>query len=248
MAINTFQRAMLAVAAVAILQGCSDKPYVFSLADFFVAKTLPYDSPLQVIYRIDDHRFVTLERYRDCNHGETYYNDTRAGIRRHLGRGAFENYQGRLINADPTGRNLVFPKALPQGTVCGNGERGCTVGLAYSTNGGKSFSGVTYMENSSSPFEKSKGYAIFVTSNQFYVANRSAGGDAYVEEYPLVPGIDLSKPYPPGVHGSTFAASKRPEVFAKLRTPSGQDRITCDVSIKPTNPDAPLQPKGAGVR
>ena len=41
-----------------------------------------YDVPAQVIYRIDDHRFISLENYSDCNHGDTYYNDTKEGIRR----------------------------------------------------------------------------------------------------------------------------------------------------------------------
>ncbi|MGK3144644.1 T6SS immunity protein Tli3 family protein, partial [Pantoea sp. C2G6] len=28
-----------------------------------------FDVPPQVIYRIDDHRFFTLENYKDCAHG-----------------------------------------------------------------------------------------------------------------------------------------------------------------------------------
>ncbi|PLR29019.1 T6SS immunity protein Tli3 family protein, partial [Chimaeribacter arupi] len=32
----------------------------------------------QVVYRIDDHRFFTLEQYKDCTSGGlVYYNDTR---------------------------------------------------------------------------------------------------------------------------------------------------------------------------
>jgi hypothetical protein len=123
---------ILSVAAI----GCAAKqPWSFNLADFLSAKELPYDSPPQVIYRIDDHRFVTLEHYRDCNHGDAFYNDTRTGIRSYLGRGNVENFQGRIINADSTGRNLAFPAATPPYTVCGNGERGCNPTMAYSTDG-----------------------------------------------------------------------------------------------------------------
>ncbi|WP_243771542.1 hypothetical protein [Burkholderia sp. D-99] len=240
--------AVAIIALVTLMQGCTapePKRSIFSLSDFrsSALKELPYDSPPQVIYRIDEYRFVTLERYRDCYHGESYYNDTRAGIRKFLGRGLFENFQGRIINADPTGENIVLPLAYPDGLVCGNGEKGCVVPFWYSANGGKTFATKVYMDHSFNAFEDSKDYSIFVTKDRLYVANRSADNDAYVAEYPMMPGIDLSGPYPPGVKRGSFAASKRPGVFSKLRTPSGQDRITCDASIKPTNPDAPLVPQ-----
>ncbi|WP_230947735.1 hypothetical protein [Burkholderia territorii] len=236
------------IALVVLMQGCTTQTprhASFGLGDFMSSalKELPYDSPPQIIYRIDDHRFVTLENYRDCYHGDSYYNDTRAGIRKYLGRGMFENFQGRIVNADPSGTNIVFPLAYPDGLVCGNGEKGCVVPFWYSTDGGKTFATKVYMDHSFNAFEDSEDYSIFVTKDRLYVANRSADDDAYVLEYPMVPGIDLSKPYPPGVKGGSFAASKRPGVFSKIRTPSGQDRIVCDASIKPTNPDAPLVPR-----
>ncbi|WP_126286709.1 MULTISPECIES: T6SS immunity protein Tli3 family protein [Burkholderia cepacia complex] len=237
-------RASVVAVALVVTQGCAPKkanePFVFMLSDFMSAKKLPYDSPPQVIYRIDDHRFVTLEHYRDCNHGETFYNDTRAGIRQQLGRGDLENYQGKLINADPTGRNLAFPAAAPPHLA--TNDRGWAVALMYSTDGGKTFGSVDYMEHSFDPYEDSKDYAVFVTKDRLYVANRSADNDAYVVQYPMVANIDLSKPYPNGISGASFAMSKRPGIFLKLRTPSGQDRLTCDQSIKPTNPDAALVP------
>ncbi|VWB13497.1 hypothetical protein BLA14095_00343 [Burkholderia lata] len=233
---------------VALMQGCTAqelKRPVFRLGDFMSSrlKELPYDSPPQVIYRIDEHRFVTLEHYRDCRYGDAYYNDTRADIRKYLGRGHFENFQGRVINADSSGMNIVLPLAYPPRAICGNGEKGCVVPFWYSTDGGKTFTTKVYADHSFDPFMDSKDYSFFVTKDRLYVANRSADNDAYVVEYPMVPGIDLSKPYPPGVRGGSFAASKRPGIFSKLRTPSGQDRITCDASIKPTNPDAPLLPQ-----
>ncbi|OXI31602.1 hypothetical protein CFB89_19445 [Burkholderia sp. AU16741] len=235
-------RNLVIVALMLMMQACStQKPHSFNLADFLSAKELPYDSPPQVIYRIDDHRFVTLERYRDCYHGETFYNDTKTSIRRKLGRGTVENFQGRIINADPTGMNLVFPSAVAPYTVCG--DRGCNPVMAYSTDGGNTFHGMVYARHIYKPFEDSKRFTVAATKDKLFVAQVDYGdedGDPYVKEYPLLPNIDLSKPYPAGVRSSTFLASKRPGLFSKLRTPSGQDRITCDSSIKPTNPDAPL--------
>ncbi|WP_080412894.1 hypothetical protein [Burkholderia ubonensis] len=237
-------RVIVVTAALMAIQGCSPKkatePFVFMLSDFMNAKVLPYDSPPQVIYRIDDHRFVTLEHYRDCNHGETFYNDTRAGIRQQLGRGDVENYQGSLINADPTGRNLVFPAAAPPHLA--TNDRGWAVELMYSTDGGKTFSSVNYMEHSFDPFEDSKGYTVLVTKDRLYVAKRWGDDDSYVIQYPMLPGIDLSKPYPAGVKGGSFSLSNRPRAFMNLHTPSGQEQLSCDRSVKPTNPDAPLVP------
>ncbi|WP_396333005.1 hypothetical protein [Burkholderia anthina] len=235
-------RNLVIVALMLLMQACSaQRPYSFSLADFLSAKELPYDSPPQVIYRLDDHRFVTLERYRDCYHGETFYNDTKANIRKRIGIGLFEDFQGRIVNADPSGMNIVLPLAFPPRISCG--DRGCAVPLWYSTDGGTTFHLLTYMPHSFRPFEDSKRYTIAATKEKLFVAQVDYGdedGDSYVKEYPLLPNIDLSKPYPPGVRSSTFMASKRPGLFSKLRTPSGQDRITCDASIKPTNPNAPL--------
>ncbi|WP_080429882.1 hypothetical protein [Burkholderia ubonensis] len=232
------------------IQGCSPKkanePFVFMLSDFMNAKVLPYDSPPQVIYRIDDHRFVTLEHYRDCNHGETFYNDTRVGIRQQLGRGDVENYQGNLINADSTGRNLVFPAAAPPHMA--TNDRGWAVELLYSTDGGKTFKSMDYMEHSFDLFEDSKGYVIAATRDKLYVAKKYqyrtdlTDYDLMVDQYPLDPAVDLRKPYPPGFRSEGAWASKRKILPNGLRTPSGQNQFTCDSAIKPTNPDAPLVP------
>ncbi|WP_244107267.1 T6SS immunity protein Tli3 family protein [Burkholderia anthina] len=241
---------VLIIALLALTQGCTaqtPRRPTFGLGDFMSSalKELPYDSQPQVIYRIDDHRFVTLERYRDCYHGESYYNDTHAGIRKFLGRGMFENFQGRIINADPTGANVVLPLAYPNGLVCGDGEKGCVVPFWYSTDGGKTFATKVYADHSFNSFEDSRRYTFAATKDKLFFAQVDYGnenGSAYVKEYPLIPGIDLSRPYPPGVRGSTFSTSKRPNYLYGVVTLSGQDRIACDTSIKPTNPDASLLP------
>ncbi len=250
MVTNRMRYAMVLVIALAMTQGCSPKkssePFVFMLSDFMNAKVLPYDSPPQVIYRIDDHRFVTLEHYRDCNYGETFYNDTRAGIRKQLGRGDVENYQGRLINADPTGKNLAFPGSAPPHFAAP--DKGVAVELLYSTDGGKTFDLMEYMDHSSDPFEDSKDYTVAVTSDKLFVAKKyqyredRPDYDLMVDQYPLDPAVDLGKPYPPGFHSDGAWASKKKLLPDGLRTPSGEDRLTCDPSIKPTNPDAPLVP------
>ncbi|OLL29064.1 hypothetical protein BTH42_24330 [Burkholderia sp. SRS-W-2-2016] len=238
MAIKGMRCTVIALPLLALLQGCtgkkSDEPYVFMLSDFMAAKELPYDSPPQVIYRIDDHRFVTLERYRDCYHGDTWYNDTRTHIRKYLGRAGIEGYQGMLFNADPTGRNLVFPSGSPPNIA--TIDRGWTVEMMYSTDGGKTFDALDYMPHSFNPFSESKRYAVYVDRDRVYVEKRR-NTDSYVESYPLIPGFiyDGKSDIPDNKH-----VEEDTMVPSGLRTPSGDDRIHCDASIKPTNPDAPL--------
>ncbi|MFK0379769.1 hypothetical protein [Pandoraea sp. NPDC090278] len=215
-----------------------DAPYVFTRADFFAVKDLPYDSPPQIIYRIDDHRYVTLEKYRDCHYGETYYNDTKLGLRKKLGRADVENYQGWIINADPTGRNLAFPMGDTPSVACP--ERGCRGFLLYSTDAGRTFGSIIYFEHTRSPYETSKDYGVFVTKDKLYIADPTAARDLYVREFPMLQGIDLDGPYPDGIRRRSFGLSDRPGFFDHMATPSGQNQISCDASIKPTNPDARL--------
>jgi len=227
-------RNLIVLVLLILMQACSTpKPYSFRLGDFLSAEKLPYDSPPQIIYRLDDHRFVTLERYRDCYHGEAFYNDTKAGIHRILGRGTVENFQGRLINADPTGMNLVFAAGTAPHTSCG--DRGCNPVMAYSTDGGNTFHGMVYMRNSFNPFRDSNDYTIIATRDAIFVGHKWGDQDIYVKRYPLIPGYVYGR-------DASLEVERDVPLPANARTPSGQDRITCDASIKPTNPDAPLIP------
>ncbi|WP_034292793.1 hypothetical protein [Herbaspirillum sp. RV1423] len=190
-----------------------------------------YDVAPQVIYNIDNNRFISLENYDQC-YGDTYYNNLKENIHTKLGRGGIEYYRGRLIIDDPSGTNVVIPSARPG--PCGN--RGCDSSLIYSTDGGRTFKGKVYM-NGQTPSVDSENYSILVAKDGFYVVKtlEYAKGkfDNDVTKYPLYPGIDFDdrKPYPPGVHDEYLSNKPLPP----LRTPSGQDRFTCDASIRPSN-------------
>jgi hypothetical protein len=126
--------------------------------------------------------------------------------------------------------------AAPPHTACS--DRSCSTPLIYSTDSGRTFHGMVYMKTFN-PFNRSKDYTMAANGDRLYVAEKIQD-DAYVIEYPLVQGIDLTKPYPPGVRGSSFTASWRPTYLSGLRTPSGQERFTCDASIRPKNNAAEL--------
>jgi hypothetical protein len=187
------------------------------------------NAPRQITYRIDDHRFVSLENYDRC-YGDNYYNDTRLGIHQKVWTGSPKNYRGRLMIDDPTGSNIVLP--TNDNSTCG--ERGCTEVLAYSTDSGHTFRWLNYMQYSSTPAEDSEKYTVVVTKDAFYLVKQQQY-DASVTKYVLVKGINLNEPYPSGVYGDSFMASKRPNFLSGLHSPSGQERFTCDASIRPIN-------------
>ncbi|MDR5750069.1 MULTISPECIES: hypothetical protein [unclassified Caballeronia] len=190
--------------------------------------TPTYDVAPQVIYRIDDHRFISLENYSDCNHGDTYYNDTKEGIRKKLGRNGIENFQGRLINADPTGRNIVIPSSQPPERACS--DRGCSISLIYSTDSGRTFQGMVYMKTFD-PFNRSRDYTMATTRDALYVLKRGQVS-LYVIRYPLVQGFTYGTNQPlPGGMRIEFDV----QMPSGLRSPSGQERFTCDASIRPSN-------------
>jgi hypothetical protein len=227
------KRTLLTGAMFALLQACASTPPSFTYADFKDAKILPYDSPPQVIYRIDDHRFITLERYRDCDHGDTFYNDSKTSVRTYLGRGGIESYKGRLIIADPTERNVVIPSSGPPNLVCG--DRGCTVSLVYSTDGGRTFDGTDYM-HSFKPYRDTAQYTILVTRDAYYV-DKKRQYDSIADRFPLLPGFQYGRDVLPD-NNKIQSDVKLP---TGLHSPSGQEQFSCDASIRPTNPDAPLK-------
>ncbi|MFP3565143.1 hypothetical protein [Paraburkholderia sp. SIMBA_030] len=182
-----------------------------------------YDGPPKVIYRIDNHRFVALENYKRC-YGDTYYNNTRLGIRHKLARGGIVDYAGRLIVDDPTEMNVVIPSA-PGG---GCSSRGCNASLVYSTDGGNTFHGMYYIEGSQAVTKDSERYTIAVTKDAFFVAKKVSDttGLVVTAKYPLLPGHVYGE-------GKDLPEGKRVEFNAKmpssLHTPSGQDRFVCDI-------------------
>jgi hypothetical protein len=204
-----------------------------------------YNVPPQVVYRIDDHRFVTLENYNGCL-GDAWYNDTKTGVRTKIGLTWITGFRGRLIIDDPTGMNVAIP------TVSRNlcGDRGCRDYVAYSTDGGRSFDWTRYDNYgpSNDPVADSNQYVISVTKEAMYITMfkskyvpLSSTGQRPAPTYDLHNDATLTDRYPlaPGyVYGKD---AKLPEgvriqesvtLPSALRTQSGADHFTCDETIR----------------
>ncbi|MBP0597023.1 hypothetical protein J8I26_02845 [Herbaspirillum sp. LeCh32-8] len=211
------------------LAGCASQGDMTpDLANMNILRPSP-DLPPQVVYRIDDHRYVSLENYDSC-YGDHYYVDTRLGLHTKIWTDNLSEYRGRLVNADPTGMNIVIPSA--PAITCR--DKGCNVRLAYSTDAGRSFKYKQYM-HSFYPTKDSENYSVLVAQDGFYVVktHEYAKGkiDNRVTKFPLASGIDLEKPYPNGLHDEYLSNKPLPP----LHTPSGQERLSCDATIRPSS-------------
>ncbi len=215
------------------LAGCQQ----MSAREFETGRVVPsdlpkkqYDSPVQVIYRIDDYRFVTLENYDHC-FGDTWYNDTHTGVRTLVDDMWVGGFLGKLIIDDPTGMNVVIPKVSTN--LCG--DRGCMNYAAYSTDGGRTFNWMQYDRDhiSYDSVEASKEYTFSVTADSLYITRKWGNfGDTLTDRYPLGPGYVYGKNarLPEGV--TILFSTTLPK---GLHSPSGQDHYVCDASIRPTN-------------
>lgn len=149
------------------------------------------DAPAQIIYRIDNNRYLTLENYISCDKGgQVYYNDTGRGIRTLLGwdgdyydfsyrRGNnLAAYQGSIINGADNGY-LAFPGASTR-QYCGSGtsERGCPVFFFFSADYGKTFIHKIIAEEYITP-ERFNKLKVVVASDGVYLRDESEAENLY---------------------------------------------------------------------
>ncbi|WP_456061745.1 T6SS immunity protein Tli3 family protein, partial [Caballeronia glebae] len=142
-------------------------------------------------------------------------------------------FRGKLIIADSTERNVVIPSSAPPQLNCG--DRGCVVSLIYSTDGGRTFHGTDYMR-AFDPLQESRRYSIYVDRNSYFV-EKMRQSDSVTNRFPLLPGFVYGQDTLPEDNKIQFDV----KVPVGLHSPSGQERFSCNASIRPTNPDAPLK-------
>lgn len=153
------------------------------------------DAPTQIIYRIDNNRYLTLENYISCDKGgQVYYNDTKRGIKTHLGRDIDFNdfsyrrgnnvaaYQGSIINGANNGY-LAFP-GVSTDQYCGSGrsERGCPVFFFFSADYGKTFIYKIISEEYRTP-ERFSQLKVVVANDGVYLRDESRKEPIYSDGY-----------------------------------------------------------------
>ena len=234
-----------------------------------VTKRPQYDSPQQVIYRVDEHRYITLENYKDCRVGGIMkWHDETRGIHEVVeehptwGSGV---WPGRFA-MEPGGEHLMIP-------TYGCGDRSCNLFINYSNDGGRTWSYFGSWKYSMWAYRETDsdyqivrqttvrvtkdGYAYITKPNYPMVTRYHNGGlGSALGEERCFPPDDLwgddpyehqeersnfetkckenrteTPPFPPVPKGryDTYDLGAVPDV----RTPSGQDRFTCDPSLNP---------------
>ncbi|WPC97577.1 hypothetical protein [Proteus terrae] len=192
--------------------------------------------PPAVIYRIDDHRFFTLEKYNERRSGSTYYNNTQKGIHQEIIRSSACRYQGRLIWATERDDAFAFPGVLSRVTSrCAGTKTGCVNVILVTLDGGKNFRPTNggFGQNTDYPGFRSASFDIIVTDEGFYLGKTSVSRREINDE--------LAKPWWRKFY---FESSRSNYVHSSvgdkespsptLKTPSGQTRFDCSApSIYP---------------
>ncbi|MEQ5392892.1 hypothetical protein ABN236_12520 [Proteus sp. fly-1013] len=194
-----------------------------------------YDPPA-VIYRIDDHRFFTLEKYNERREGITYYNNTKNNIHQEILYGSACLYQGRLIWATERDDALVFPAVLSRRTdQCAGTKWGCVNAILVTLDGGKNFrpTNAGFGIHTDHPGYYSSFFDIIVTDEGFYlgkttVSRRKTNDELANPWWRIIYFDPTDSNY---VHSSWGEEKSPPE---DLKTPSGQTRFDCSApSIYP---------------
>ena len=194
-----------------------------------------YDVDPQVIYRIDDHRYLLMDNYPDCDYVEHYWNimgvprvfyrDDKLGISHRLGTGV-AYYRGRLIIDAPKENTIAFPAAPVGG--CTTGDRGCAdPGITYSTDAGRTWQWMPIKGLGDGSFfnpENYKNYTVTVKDGAIFL---SQGFSQDTERRPVGPTISYKKYSIP----RDLIEYGLPRTSGK--TPSGMERLTCNSAIKP---------------
>ncbi|QPB79780.1 hypothetical protein EHE21_10465 [Proteus sp. GOKU] len=192
--------------------------------------------PPTVIYRIDDHRFFTLEKYNERREGITYYNNTKNNIHQEILYGSACLYQGRLIWATERDDALVFPAVLSRRTdQCAGTKWGCVNAILVTLDGGKNVrpTNAGFGIHTDHPGYYSSFFDIIVTDEGFYLGkttvSRRKTNDELAEPWWRIIYFDpTDSNY---VHSSWGEEKKPPE---NLKTPSRQTRFDCSApSIYP---------------
>ena len=162
-----------------VLAGCVSEGAAFGLGAGSLHETVmtekktntqPVYGPPQIIYRIDDNRYFTLENYTRCEDGQTFYNNKAKGIHVKIFEGSGYLYKGRLFWLSTRDDYLAFPATEnTKHAPCMGSDKGCMNAVIVTTDGGEKLNGVPYGGYTQDPTGNTKDYDMLVTNNGFYL-------------------------------------------------------------------------------
>ncbi len=189
--------------------------------------------PPVVIYRIDDHRFFTLEEFNEKREGYTFYNNTQTQTHFKVYNSSACNFHGRLIWAATQDDYIAFPATSSNWYGCAGRRDACQSSiLLYSK--GKFVPVVTPLGNKTlNPVHETTYFTIVVTDTDFYIGESS---NSSTQEVPLNISYWKKEPYPTleEVKNRTWKPHTLEAPNPEMKTPSGQTQFDCsDPSISP---------------
>ncbi|WP_029686232.1 T6SS immunity protein Tli3 family protein [Tatumella saanichensis] len=244
--INLFIRICF-IYSVVVLSGCVAGPYGGGIAfvNPFSAmgdtqaepekeKQLPeVYGPPQVIYRIDNDRYFTLEEYTRCENGKTFYNNKAKGIHTLIASSSGYLFKGRLFWLSTRDDYLAFPKTRNENkAVCIGSDKGCLNLISVTTDGGKTLRSVTYGSYSHDPNRDTKDYDMLVTDDGFYMIKFWYGlrdaTNGIVDKWTFNPASKDSHPAYPGVTGPNYQEELPMDDISKVE----QKYMQCDRNLE----------------
>jgi hypothetical protein len=264
---------LLCLLCSASLAGCGSIAAIGTGAGAMPVHQRPsYNSPEQVIYRIDEHRYITLENYRDCRVGGIMkWHDDRNNLHVVMSRykGGGRGFWPGKFSIEPSDERFAVPSF-------GCGDKACYLtvvftndgGLTWDTFVGEQYSIYAYMDDGSrqdaihTDVRVTKDGYIYVVPwhKRFYyrkhldgTKNQRLEGVSIDERCVLErsPGMSIQEhlemeqsceesrprkapfsPLPSGKFDKYDLAS-----IPEIKTPSGQQRFTCDPSLNPVAAD-----------
>ena len=198
-------------------------------------KELTVYGPPQVIYRIDNNRYLTLENYTRCENGQTFYNNKSKGIHTQISPSSGYLFKGRLFWLSTRDDRLAFPITRNDNkAVCMGSDKGCVNIISVTTNGGTKMGSVTYGANTQDPNGDTKYYDMLVNNDGFYLIEFSDGErvaeDGYVLKWIFDSDGESTIEYGyPSVTGPKHQNELPMDDISKVE----QSRMQCDRTLEP---------------
>lgn len=210
-----------------------------------VQNTPPVYSPSQIIYRIDDNRYFTLENYTRCENGQTFYNNKAKGIHTQIAPSSGYLFKGRLFWLSTRDDRLAFPITRNDNkAACMGSDKGCVNIIGLTVNGGGTYHSVTYGGYTQDPNGDTSKYDLLVMNDSFYLIHYR-GTDRI---YPVVYRWNFDENNKSGVIRSEheyelFKPSEKAPVggfykvdLSKYYPKNGEVMMQCDRTLEPVQP------------
>jgi len=226
-----------------VLAGCVSEGAAFGLGAGSLHETVmtekktntqPVYGPPQIIYRIDDNRYFTLENYTRCENGQTFYNNKAKNIHIKVSNASGYLFKGRLFWLSTRDDYLAFPAtANSDQAACIGSDKGCMNAVAVTIDAGETIRSVTYGSYTQDPTGATEDYDMLVTNDGFYMIEyafpeRTPTG-AYALKWTFHPNEESTKKYGyPGASGPVYQPELSFDVSSTI-----QETMQCDRRLEP---------------